>query len=44
MQRLTQTQGDEERLAVDMDAQGFRTVRFELERITLDGDERAHHP
>ena len=41
MQRLTQTQGDEERLAVDMDAQGFRTRASELERITLDGDERV---
>lgn len=41
MQRLTQTRGDEERLSVDVDAQGFRTRASDLERITLDGDERV---
>lgn len=41
MERLTQTQGDEERLSVDMDAPGFRTRASELERVSVDGAERV---
>lgn len=41
MQRLTQTQGDEERLSVDMEAPGFRTRASDLERITREGNERV---
>ncbi len=41
MERLTQTQGDEERLSVDMDAQGFRALASTLLRTAVDGQERV---
>jgi hypothetical protein len=41
MERVTQTQGDEERLSVEMDEAGFRTRASDLERISPDGSERV---
>lgn len=42
MERLTQTQGDEERLSVDMAAQGFRPRASTLVRSDSEGVERVN--